>query len=278
MGLIVPHDPTSSAAEHLPAAHLLEHVIPPSVLEGIVRRYRQPHWRDRKLPGALVVLLVIAMSLYPGTELSVLLTLLLLPQILMDDTIDPATRSSISRARARWGPRPLAALMRQVCQPLGTPDTPGTRLCGYPTVALDASYEDLPDTPANVRVFGRRHGSKGASAFPQLLGTYLVECGTHAILDACPWPCTTSEHRAAPRLLRSITPGMLVLWDRGLHSYRLATAVRQHDAHFLGRVPAQQTFVPLSCLPDNSQLALWVSDAPSHRATDAATLTVRIVT
>jgi hypothetical protein len=37
-------------------------------------------------------------------------------------------------------------------------------------MALDGTVEDVPDTPANGRAFGRHHSDRGASAFPQVQG------------------------------------------------------------------------------------------------------------
>lgn len=278
MSFIVPHDPPAERVTALPVATLLERVIPAEVLAAVATQYRPPHARNRKLVGPLVLLLVIARFLYPATDLSTVLALLLLPQRLRQRVASPAGKGSISRARYRWGPRPMAALMRQVCRPLGTPQTPGAFLFGLRTVALDASYEDVAETPENDRVFGRYQSQYGPAAFPQLMGMYLVECGTHAILDACPWPCHTSEHRAVRRLLRSLSPEMLVLWDCGLHGYPLAAAVRARGAHVLARVPANQTFVPVRTLPDGSQHVLWYKDPPSRRTQETEYQVVRLLT
>lgn len=278
MSCMVPHDPSNQLSPSLPVATLLARVFPPAVLDTVVTHYRPPKSRSRKLPGHLVLLLVIAKFLYPATELSTVLSILLLPQRVKKRVPSPAGKGSISRARYRWGPRPLAALMRQVCRPLATPETPGAFLFGLRTAAFDGSYEDVADTPENDRAFGRYRSQYAPAAFPQIMGMYLVECGTHAILDASVWPCRTSEHRAVRRLLRSVTPEMLVLWDCGMHSYSLATAVRARGAHFLSRVPAGQTFVPLRTLADGSQHVLWYKDPPSRRGNDAAYLLVRLVT
>lgn len=145
-------------------------------------------------------------------------------------------------------------------------------------MALDASYEDIADTQANEQVFGRRRSQHGPSAFPQLMGMYLVECGTHAICDAGIWPHRTSVHRAAQRLVRSISGEMLVLWDSGLHSFPLTQAVRARGAHVLGRVPAIQTFEPVKVLADGSLLARFFAAPPSHRAASTPSLLMRIVT
>jgi len=57
-------------------------------------------------------------------------------------------------------------------------------------------------------------------------------------------------------MLRSVEAGMLVMWDRGFHSFDRTQNTRQKGAHFLGRVPDHVQFEPLAFLPDESYLAL----------------------
>jgi hypothetical protein len=59
-------------------------------------------------------------------------------------------------------------------------------------MAIDGTIEDVADTPENARTFGRHSGDRGEGAFPQIQGVYLVECGTHAIVDAGFWPRKSS--------------------------------------------------------------------------------------
>jgi Transposase DDE domain/Insertion element 4 transposase N-terminal len=276
MSFIVPYPLDPTAETGVPVASLLQRVLPPSLLEELEVRWRPPHSRRRKLPGSLLLSLLVAMHLIPAA-LDVVLETLTLGQADAAHRADPAGKSSISRARARWGVQPITALFRQVCRPLATPHTPGAWLFGFRAMALDASYEDVADTPANEQVFGRHHSQHGPAAFPQLKGMYLVECGTHAICDAGIWPCRVSDHQAAQRLVRSIRADMLVLWDAGLHSFALAQAVRDRGAHFLSRVPAQQTFEPVAVLQDGSLLARFYSAPPSRRSARTPFLLVRVV-
>lgn len=190
----------------------------------------------------------------------------------------PASRSGISHARARWGVLPIIRLFRSVCRPLASPTLRGAWCFGLRTMALDSSQEEVADTAENERVFGRHRGRYGSSAFPQLLGIYLVECGTRAIVDADIRGCHGSIHRAAQRLLRSITAGMLLLWDSGFHSYALAAAIRARGAHFLGRVPAGQTFELVRILRDGSMLARFYAACPSSRTTSTPSVLVRVLT
>jgi hypothetical protein len=144
-------------------------------------------------------------------------------------------------------------------------------------MALDGTGEDVADTPANARAFGRWNGSRGASAFPQLQGVYLVECGTHAVVDAGFWPCQTSERVGGFRLLRSVQRGMLLRWDRGFHSFEMVAATRARGAHVRSRLTVQVQPEPVRVLPDGSVLArLLPSDERRRRRGEH--ILVRVIT
>ena len=57
-------------------------------------------------------------------------------------------------------------------------------------------------------------------------------------------PYRIGERVRVKKLLRSVTSGMLLMWDRGLHSYKMVQATQKQGCHFLGRVPANIKFVP----------------------------------
>jgi hypothetical protein len=105
-------------------------------------------------------------------------------------------------------------------------------------MALDGSTENVADTPENAAAFGRHHADRGDSAFPQVKAVYLAECGTHAIVDAGFWPCQTSERVGGLRMLRSVGPGMLVMWDTGFHDFDMVKLAVDRGAHVLARLPA----------------------------------------
>src|SRR3982751_606006 len=58
-----------------------------------------------------------------------------------------ATKSSITKARRRLGPAPLAELYRRVARPLAEPGLPECFYRGLRLVSLDGTTLDLPDTP-----------------------------------------------------------------------------------------------------------------------------------
>jgi hypothetical protein len=147
---------------------------------------------------------------------------------------------------------------------------------GLRVMALDGTTEDVADTPANARFFGYAGGRRGHSAFPQVDLVYLCECGTHAIVDVDCWACQGKERTAVRRLLRSVGPDRLVLWDAGLTSYDLAAGCVQQGAQFLCRVARRFCLAAIQYLPDGSYLAEMRPSDYARRKTGARLL-VRVI-
>ena len=235
----------------------LGQVLSTTRIEAVLGRLGVMTQRKRKLTSGLAVLLCIAMNLFTEEALDdVLAKLLQGPRFLRPAGDEqPASAGAIVQRRKQLGVAPLVALFHEVCCPLAMAQTPEAFMFGMRLMAIDGTTEDVPDTPANVRAFGRHTGKRGDSAFPQVKAVYLCECGTHAVCDAGFWPCHTSERLGGLRLLRSVGPGMLVMWDRGFHSYDMCAKCVHQGAHFLGRLPAHVKLHVWRRLADGSYLA-----------------------
>lgn len=92
--------------------------------------------------------------------------------------------------------------------------------------------------------------------FRSLRLVLLIEAGTHLIVDAVRCPYRIGERVRALKLLRSVTTGMLLMWDRGLHSYTMVNATITQGCDYLGRVPANVKFEVVKVLADGSNLSL----------------------
>lgn len=231
--------------------------VPQAVVQAVVADLGVQAQRQRKLTAEITMLVVVAMNLFAHQSLAQVLMKMLtgLRLIWPDPGFVTANRSAICQARYRLGARPMAELFHRVCRPLASQQTRGAFPFGLRAMAVDATFENVPDTPANTRAFGRHRTDRGPSAFPQVQAMYLDECGTHAIVDAGFWPCHADHHAAAQRLLRSVGPGMILMWDSGLHSFEIAAKTRARGADFLGRVPAGPRFESIRDLSDGSYLA-----------------------
>jgi len=272
-------------APHLADQPLLEALrlaLPEQAIDEAIAATGAWEQRRRLLPARLVVALVIAMGLWARDGLRDVLANLV--EGLREQ--EPAAwthwrlpaKSALTQARQRVGPRPLRALFHRLAGPVATLETAGAFLCGLRLMAVDASTLDLPDTPDNARIFGRpRTGrGEGVGAFPQLRLVWLVEVGTHVACDAVLRPLFRGEAPAARQLLRSVGPGMLLLWDRGLHSYAMVRDTLAQGAHFLGRVGRAIVLTPEELLADGSFLAS-VYPSPIARRRRQGGLPVRVI-
>lgn len=256
----------------------LQQAIPAATITAVLDAANAHERRERKLTMTVTVWLIIAMHLYCSLALEAVLGKLAkgLRYIWPDPDFVLPSASAITYRRYQLGARPLGQLFHLVCQPIATPDTPGAVRFGLRLMAIDGTTEDLPDTEANARYFGRHHAARGDAAFPQVRAVYLVECGTHTSVDAGFWPLHTHERVGGRRLLRALTPDMVLRWDAGFHSYDQLAAVRARGAHLLGRLPATVKPHLVKTLPDGSELVRLLGRDKHCRPTSEQML-VRLV-
>lgn len=252
--------------------------VPMSEIKAVLQETGVREVRERKLSMVTVMLLTIAMGIYTRLSLGEVMRQLARGLRFIWPNPDYAVPkdSAIAYRRYQLGARPVVSLFHRVCRPMATPETPGAFLFGLRLMAIDGTVEDVPDTPANAAAFGRHTGSRGKSAFPQVQGVYLAECGTHAIVDAGFWPCRTSERVGGFRMLRSLEEGMLVMWDRGFHSFDMLVQARKQGAHVLARMPSHVKPKYVRALPDGSYLA-YLYPAEDQRRKRGEHLLVRII-
>ena len=259
----------------------LETAIPTVAIEQAISETEALEQRKRALPSHLVVCLLIAMSLWSKASMKTVL------KNLVDGLTENWVRvgkywrvpckSSITEARQRVGCRVMSRLFHQVVRPLATQQTPGAFLSGLRVMAVDGTVLDVPDSSANARVFGYPGSRPGTqSAFPKVRLVLLVEAGTHLIVDALMCPYRIGERVRAKKLLRSVTGGMLLMWDRGLHSYAMVKATLATRCDYLGRVPKNVKFQMEKVLEDGSYLS-WIAPDGNSKKKGGTKIQVRVI-
>ena len=144
-------------------------------------------------------------------------------------------------------------------------------------MGIDGTVFDVPETETNAKVFGYPGTRKGTkAAFPKARLVFLVELGTHLIGDALLSPYRIGERVRARKLLRKVGPGMLLMWDRGLHSFKMVYATFKQKCHLLGRVPANVKFEVIKVLPDGSYLSKIYPDRQSKK-NGAKPIQIRVI-
>jgi hypothetical protein len=249
----------------------LKRIIPRARIHAVLRRTGHARRRYLRLPAWFMVWFVIALGLFCRDSYRQVFKWL--QPFRRKGT---PGRSTFCEARQRLGAAPLLQLAQQVVQLQATPQTPGAFYQGMRLMALDGFVVDVPDTPANARVFGRPGSGRSPAAFPQARVLALCEVGTHVLWRTQIKPCRRGEVTLAPALLRFLQPDMLLLWDRNFLSYDLVQQVRGRGAHLLARIKHNLVFRPLRRLGDGSYLAK-LYPSPRHRDRDQCGLVVRII-
>ena len=259
----------------------IETAIPATAISQAIAKTKANEERNRSLPAQLVVCLVIAMSLWSRDPMRDVL------KNLIDGLAEAwvkvgkywrvPCKSAITQARQRLGPRVMSQLFHQLVKPMATEETLGAFLNGRRIVVIDGTCFDIPDSDENARVFGRPSSRPGTqAAFPKVRLVILIEAGTHLIFDALMCPYRMGERVRALKLLRSVTSGMLLMWDRGLHSYAMVQATVVKGCDYLGRIPANVKFLVEQPLADNSYLA-WIYPSSKLRKKGCEPILIRVI-
>jgi Insertion element 4 transposase N-terminal/Transposase DDE domain len=252
------------------AIGVLTRAFPPTLVDDVLRETGRVERRSRLLPARVVVYFVLAMCLFSGQsyeEVARLLTQGLQSARRWRTAWTVPSTAAIWRARSRLGVAPLQSLFGRVCRPVATPDTRGAFYRRWRLIALDGTTFDLPDTASNVEVFGRppRSGRGEENVgYPQIRMSALVECGTHVVFDAAIGPLRVGEITLARNLLDRLSPGMLLLADRGFHSSDLWKAASANGADLLWRIRKDLVLKVVQQLPDGSYLSEIFSQRDPH--------------
>jgi hypothetical protein len=248
------------------AIGVLTQTFPPELVDRVLARTGRGEQRRRLLPARVVLSSTLAMCLFTRVGSEEVMRLLVEGLAWLrrwQGSWQVPDKSSIARARARLGPAPLRALFAEVARPLATRKTKGAWYRGWRLVALDGTTLDVADTPANLAAFGRPGGGRGPGAFPQVGLVGLVECGTHAVVDAAMGGLHLGEGSLAPSLARSLGPGMLLLVDQGLCGLELWRTFQATGAELVWRCRQD---VKLRCWrssPTGPGQASWAPAIPS---------------
>lgn len=231
----------------------LTRIVPFEMVDEALAQTGGKQARVRDLPSRVVVYLLLAGSLFPGMgwrQVWRRLTAGLegLP------VADP-TGGALAQARKRVGAEPLRWLFDLLRGPAAGIRTTGVRWRGLLVCAIDGTTMAVPDSLANLAEYTKHRCNNGGSGYPALRLLVLVSCGTRTVLDAVFGPTTDGETTYAPRLLRSLREGMIVLLDRNFAAQSLVAAIATTGAHVLVRAKSGRHLPVLRRNRDGSYLS-----------------------
>jgi hypothetical protein len=257
----------AAGSRFLAGLGVLTRDISPELVDEVIEAAGCREKRRRLLPARAVVYFVLGLCLFCGADSagppgyrSVMRSLTAGLRQLHPMAVP--TRQALTKARQRLGSKPFELLFDACRGTVAGPGTPGAFAFGRRLVAWDGTAAELPGTAGNTAAFGTAGGGGG----PQLRLMALIECGTHALIDAAfDGIARASEQALARRVLHALAPGMLLLADRGFPGYQLWGLAAATGADLAWRVRNHQVFTIVRRLPDGSFLSVMPTPAENQR-------------
>jgi hypothetical protein len=254
-----PADGAGMAASYLTDAigiGTLTRLVTRELADEVIGSLGRTEIRKNKLPARVVAYFVMALALFSGDSYEEVMRKLSEGLGYMGTwrrEWEVPTASALSQARERLGAEVMRELFRRVAVPCALRSTKGAWLAGRRLMAVDGFGLDAPDSEENGAHFGYM-GKKGKSAFPQVHMAAMAECGTHAIVAAEIGKEGVGETTLTGKILSggAVEPGMIVMADAGLYSYRHLKMISDAGADAILRVGANVGIPVLEWLGDGS--------------------------
>ncbi len=257
---------------------LLARAFPAAIINEELDAHHCNSERVRTFPASAVVYYTMALSLYSEAAYEAVFAAVAQGLAWKDrKPVAPVTvvKSAISKARSRLTWKALQAIGQRCLRPLARPEHAHAFFAGYRLVAMDGSNFEVPDEEANVQAFGYPGSRTGQAGYPQAQCAILTECASHAILDAELGAYKQAEWEVAAPLLRSLTPDMLCMADRGFVGYAHWRAGLQTGAQLLWRMPKSLILPVEQLLDDGSYLSrLYPSERARRKGIEGITIRV----
>ena len=250
------------------SASLLARVYPSVQVEQVLEAHGCNSKRIRRFPAVVGAYYCMALSLYPEVAYEEVFSVVSQGLAWARGDTGPlhVSKSSISELRTKIGSEPLRDLMHQCCKPLAGVDAqPSAFFAGLRLVAIDGSNFEIPDEVGNVEAFGYPGSRTGHAGYPQAQCAILVECATHAILDANIGAYRDGEWTVCESLLDSLKAGMLCMADRGFNGYKHWQKTRATGADLLWRCTSNRQLPVHKRLADGSMLSTLFPSAKDQK-------------
>jgi hypothetical protein len=201
-------------------AHLGDGVIEGIVETALAKGRLQPRQRRRLMSYPLVIRLVIAMTLIPGS--SYCEALAKLAGLLADIPFVLQWHVPTEKVVTQWRLLIPAGLPEEIfwhaAGPLISDDEPSAvMLAGMTVLAADGMLVNLADTPANRAFFGTTGTADGSSPFPQLRVVALTARAARAVIGAITGRASDGEQTLLKRLAKrrpDLFHGRVTCFDR----------------------------------------------------------------
>jgi len=258
-------------------AHLGDGVIEAIVDAALGKGRLKQRQRRRIMSYPLVIRLMIAMTLTPGSSYCEALAKLagLLADIPFVLEWHVPTEKVVTDWRLLVPADVMEDIFWRVAGPLVSDGEPSAvMLAGMTVLAADGMLVNLADTPANRAFFGTTGTADGSSPFPQLRVVAVTARAARAVTGAILGRACDGEQTLLRRLARrrpDLFCGHVTCFDRNFPGYDLVTAVLLAGGQVIARA-REGIALPFAegpdrgWLPDGSRIS-WLN-APSGKRAD----------
>lgn len=229
-------------AEHLPV-EWIQHCLTLSA-HATVRR--------RRLPGNVVIWMVVAMAFFRNEPITDVVRRLNLSAD-GEAGMNLLTRSAVTQARQRVGAALVEWLFRQTAQTWDAERYLKDDWHGLQLFAIDGAQCRTPDEPELREYYGSANTStEWQSAYPVIRLAALMNLGSHILLNAVTTPYQRSKTVLAHFMLATIPDNSITLFDKLFYSADLLLTQNQQGCNRHWLLPAWKNITTEMIVPGNT--------------------------
>jgi len=186
----------------------------------------------------------------------------------------PVTGQAFCAARRKLKPELLRQLVVRSAAQWDSQHGASHRFRGFRVLAIDGAKINLNRGDELFDYFGAPSGGH----YPQMLLSTLYNPLSKRVHDLRVAPQDGDERRELEELMPSLSPGDLLVADRGYPSFRIFEKLLQAGCHFVIRSPKAQTFKGVQSFVESGRKQGWVTLYPpsGYPHPEAAPIKLRI--
>lgn len=245
-----------------PSAQLFAEHLPQEWIQHCLTLSAHATVRRRRLPGDMVIWMVVAMAFFRNEPITDVVRRLNLSAD-GEAGMNLLARSAVTQARQRVGAAPVEWLFRQTAQTWGAERYQKDGWHGLQLFAIDGAQFRTPDEPELREHYGSANTStERQSAYPVMRLVALMNLSSHILLDAVTAPYRRSETLLAHSMLATIPDNSITLFDKLFYSADLLLTLNRQGSNRHWLLPARKDMAAeteISYGASDRQLKLKVS-------------------
>ena len=237
---------------------VLEAYLPDGEIEALVEDFGCAEQRQRLLPAAMAIRMVIVMTLMPDAPVPEVICRAagLLAYLPWARPWHVPGTEALTRRLDSIPAELFEALFWVAAGPIADPAEAGMTWRGLLLCALDGFQVRVPDTEANREYFSSSGTADNSSPFPQVRAIIVTAARTKGTLGMEFGPSSDGEQTLTRRLVKArphlFGKGRLILMDRNFPGFALIKAIRAQGAHLLMWIKSDIALPLVRALPDGS--------------------------